>query len=81
MPHSVAPINVAVYNKGKGAFRRPTVREDHKGKGEEFYHEPHEQYDVGGGKVKNLSVFRQKSGGKNGVRRILRCLTHNTMYA
>jgi hypothetical protein len=26
MPHSVAPINAAVYNKSKAAFRRPTVR-------------------------------------------------------
>jgi hypothetical protein len=26
MPHSVAPINAAVCNKSKGAFRRPTVR-------------------------------------------------------
>jgi hypothetical protein len=33
MPHSVAPINAAVNNKGKGAFRRPTVREEHKGRG------------------------------------------------
>jgi hypothetical protein len=32
MPHSVAPINAAVYNKGKGAFRRPTVRRSQRNK-------------------------------------------------
>jgi hypothetical protein len=37
MPHSVAPINAAIYNKGKAVFRLPTVRrhkerEDHKGR-------------------------------------------------
>jgi len=26
MPHNVAPINAAVYNKSKAAFRLPTVR-------------------------------------------------------
>jgi len=31
MPHSVAPINVAVCNKSKAAFRQPPVRKDHKG--------------------------------------------------
>jgi hypothetical protein len=30
MPHSVAPIKAAFKNKSKGAFRRPTVREEHK---------------------------------------------------
>ena len=38
MLYSVAQINAVVYNKSKGAFRRPTVRraqryEDHKGEG------------------------------------------------
>jgi hypothetical protein len=33
MPHSVAPINAAIYNKSKAAFRLPTVRR-HKGREE-----------------------------------------------
>jgi len=30
MPHSVAPINVAVYNKSKADFRQPTVRNNNR---------------------------------------------------
>jgi len=30
MSYSVAPVNAAVYNEGKAAFRQPTVREEHK---------------------------------------------------
>jgi len=32
MPHGVAPINAAVYNKSKAAFWQPTVRRSQRNK-------------------------------------------------